>query len=50
MVLLVFGCQDLDQYKKHNIGLVKVYKKKVDEKAATAEVLQFSEKRNRKSS
>ena len=40
-----FWMSDLEHYKKNNIGLVKVYKKKVDEKTATAEVLQFSEKK-----
>ena len=40
-----FCLSDLEHYKKNNIGLVKVYKKKVDEKTATAEVLQFSEKK-----
>jgi hypothetical protein len=39
-----FWMSDLEHYKNNNIGLVKIYKKKVAEKTETAEVLQFAEK------
>jgi hypothetical protein len=32
---------DLEHYKKNNIGLVKIYKKKVAEKTETAEVIEL---------
>jgi len=40
-----FWLSDLEHYKNNNIGLVKVYKKKVAEQKETADVLQFSEKK-----
>tara|TARA_R110000803_G_scaffold210124_1_gene281137 strand:+ start:1495 stop:1797 length:303 start_codon:yes stop_codon:yes gene_type:complete len=40
-----FWLSDLEHYKKNNIGLVKVYKKKVAEKIATAEVIDLSKKK-----
>ena len=40
-----FWLSDLEHYKNNNIGLVKVYKKKVAEKIATAEVIDLSKKK-----
>ena len=36
-----FWLSDLEHYKKNNIGLVKVYKKKVAEEQETAEVIEL---------
>ena len=36
-----FWLSDLEHYKKNNIGLVKIYKKKVAEKTETAEVIEL---------